>query len=31
MSFGVEIWNIVVDGYKPLANLPIDETSKKNH
>jgi hypothetical protein len=31
MSLGMEIWQIVVDGYKIPTTLPTDEAGKKNY
>jgi hypothetical protein len=31
MSLGMEIWKIVVDGYKIPNTLPIDEVGKKKY
>jgi hypothetical protein len=31
MSLGMEIWQIVVDGYKIPTTLPTDEDGKKNY
>jgi hypothetical protein len=31
MSLGMEVWQIVVDGYKIPTTLPTDEVGKKNY
>ena len=31
MSLNMEIWYIVVDGYKIPTTLPVDEAGKKNY
>jgi hypothetical protein len=31
MSLGMEVWKIVVDGYKIPTTLPTDEVGKKNY
>jgi hypothetical protein len=31
VSLGMEVWNIVVDGYKIPTSLPTNEDGKKNY
>ena len=31
ISLGMEVWQIVVDGYKITTTLPTDEVGKKNY
>jgi hypothetical protein len=31
MALGMEIWNIFLDGYKPLETPPSNEVGNKNY